>query len=71
MKITKENGAQFESEPQETKWLMLLVGVLFIGSFIAIVIILILIAKNPDTLNVTGLTELFGTIATIYPRSNK
>jgi hypothetical protein len=69
MKITNDKGAQFQSEPKETKWIMLLIGLVCIVAPIAVFAILNLIAKNPDTLSVAGLTEFFGMIATIKPKN--
>lgn len=65
MKFTNEKGTQFESEPRETKWIILLLA------FVCVVILaaLNLIAKNPETLSVAGLIELFGMIATIKPNN--
>ena len=69
MKFTNEKGAQFESDPKETKWIILLLAFVCIVIPVCILAVLNLIAKNPETLSVAGLIELFGMIATIKPNN--
>lgn len=69
MRFTNEKGAQFESDPKETKWIILLLGFVCVIITLCILAVLNLIAKNPETLSVAGLTEFFGMIATIKPKN--